>query len=139
MCSSLTEYFSLRPFYPITRVQRSTLDFQTGKRPKVLNLFNFAGSDVPLSADTKSTIVSSDQTDSRRNCLPQNAGINPRTICAPIASKTRGTNDANAHGTRRIHARSVPVANAVGVDECARAHQHKLKVFFNLTLCNRRI
>lgn len=29
---------------------------------------------------------------------------------------------------------SLPVS-AVGVDECARAHQHKLKVFFNLTLC----
>ena len=81
---------------------------------------------MPLSADTKFTIVNSDRTDSRRNCLSQNAGIDPRTEdLAPIISKTRGMNDANTarYSKPRAYMRSVPAANRVGVDECARAHQ----------------
>ncbi|MCG9132478.1 hypothetical protein J5I95_12415 [Candidatus Poribacteria bacterium] len=110
MCSSLTRYLSSRLSYPITRVHLSILDFQTGKRPKVLSLFNFAGSGVPLSADTKSTIVNSDQTDSRRDCLLQNAGAIPRTAFAPTALKLKGVQDAKP--ARRISnpARCIPIA-----------------------------
>ena len=110
LCLFLADYLSSRPSYPITRVQRSTLDFQAGKRSKVLNLFNFAGSDVPLSADTKFTIVNSDRTDSRRNCLPQNAGANPRTVFAPIALKPQGVSDANPARHIPNPARCVPTA-----------------------------
>jgi hypothetical protein len=138
LCLFLAGYFSARPSYPITRVQRSTLDFQTGKYPKVLNLFNFVGSDVPLSADTKFTIINSDRNDSRRDCLLQNAGVNPRTVFASTALKPRGSKDANPARHILIPARCVSTATAVGIGECACAHQHNL-IFSNLTLCNRRI
>ena len=92
----------------------------------MLNLFNFTGSDVPRSADTKFTIVNSDRTDSGQFRLPRNAGIDPRTgDLASVISKTRGMNDANTarYSKPRAYMRSVPAANRVGVDECARAHQ----------------
>ena len=137
-CSLLAGPLSLRKFYPINRVRNSTLDFQTGKHPKVLNLFGFAGSGVPLSADTKPSIGNSDRIDSRHDCLLQNAGANPLTVFAPIALKQRGTKDANPARHIPNPARCVPTAYSSGVGECACAHQHTL-IFSNLTLCNRRI
>ena len=92
-------------------------------------VFAYAGSLLPT--DARPSIVNSDRIGSGQFCLPRNAGPAPRTGFAPVASKTRGTNDANVHGTRRVCMRSVPTLSTVGVDECARAHQHKL-IFFKL-------
>ena len=98
----------------------------------------FAYADSLLPTDARPSIVNSDRIGGRQSCLLRNAGSAPRTGFAPVASKTRGTHDAYKHGTHRVRMRSVPTANTVGVDECARAHQHKL-IFFKLNLCNRRI
>jgi hypothetical protein len=122
LCLFLAGYFSARPSYPITRVRNSTLDFQTGKGPKVLDLFDFVGSDVPLSADTKFTIVNSNRTDSGQFRLSRNAGVDPRMRdLAPVILKTRGMKDASAarHTKPRAYVRSLSTANVVGVDECA--------------------
>ena len=59
----------------------------------------FAYADSLLPIDARPSIVNFDRIDSRQSCLPRNAGPAPRTGFAPVASKTRGTNDANAHGT----------------------------------------
>lgn len=77
---------------------------------------------LPTSTDRKTSIVNSDRTDSRQDCLPQNAGITRKQVSHLFSSKTRGLNGACA--------RSVSTANALEVDECARAHQHLcFKVF----------
>ena len=183
----LAAHLSLRKFYPLTCVRHSTLDFQTGKQPKVLSLFRriarffgrnhavmpsgggearlsaspigtpsaykprpfgfassgseFTNSGAPRATDTKPLIVNSNRTNSRQYCLLWNAGVDPRTgALAPVTSKTRGVNDATfALLTKsRDASRHVPAVSAVGLGECAQAHQHKL-LFSNLTLCNRRI
>ncbi|MCY3552859.1 MAG: hypothetical protein OXH39_20560 [Candidatus Poribacteria bacterium] len=81
----------------------------------MLNLFNFAGSGKPLSADTQFTIVNYDQTDSRQLRLPRNAGIDPRTVFAPTALKPRGVSDANPARHIPNPARRIPTATAVGL------------------------
>lgn len=106
--------------YPMNCVRRSTLDFQTGKQPKVLNLFRgdaftFSSSGPPESMDTKLSIVNSDQTDNRYDCLSQNAGTHPLTVFALIALKPKGANDANRVQHIPNPARCVPIANAIGL------------------------
>ena len=59
--------------------------------------FAYAGSLLPT--DARSSIVNSDRINSRQFRPLRNAGSAPRTGFAPVASKTRGTNNANAHGT----------------------------------------
>ena len=105
--------------YPLTRVRRSTLDFRTGNSLKVLNLLHGGisiHSTVPWTTAPQFTIVNSDRTDSRYDCLLQNAGTPPLTFFAPIALKQRGASNANR--VRDIepctYTRSVPTVNAVG-------------------------
>ena len=111
-------HLSLRPFYLMNRVHLSTLDFQTEKRPEVLCLSGcvgaaskFVDSCVPLSTDTKPSIIDSDRpiTDS----IVWH-GIQELTLTglALDTSTTRGEIEANStrHAIFRMQLRCMSAA-----------------------------
>ena len=116
-------HLSLCPFYLMNRVHLSTLDFQTGKRSKVLCLFGcvgtaseFAGPGMPLSMGTKPSIINADRSITDSIVCH---GIQELTLTNFVlgASTTRGKTDVDSmqYTIFRVQLRCILAATRVGL------------------------